>query len=478
MNGEYRLPKNLQKPNQQSAKINVSLNIPEVGDYWATNSPDKITGPLNGSGQIEITNGTANGQGSIYGANLRMRDLVFKQLNSQWQIWNNVVYVNDLSANLNENDFVSGNAIVELGESRHYSGKLRANISDLAKLRPLLRTFGNQNELGGSLVVDWEGSGDVGAFKKSGKLKLALENGRYGNARSLQANADATYSPEGFDIPTIFLRSDQMYFQAIARAEGDRLEVSKIELDQAHAKYASGYISTPFVWKNIGTDRALLPSNGKVSATFKSENLDIKKLFQDVGMKPAASGLLNVTFDATGTVADLNARLDLQMRDLRSLNLPKFEPASVEMTAQAKGKQLAVAGKLRQAKNTPLQVTANFPFDVPKIAREGKLPDGTPMDAKLRLPRSSVNFLRQFIPGVEELDGDAALDVDVRGTIAKPVLTGNGDMTINVARMEDPTLPAVQNFKARINFANDGLAIEQFRGELSACHFTDTGVAN
>jgi autotransporter translocation and assembly factor TamB len=48
-------------------------------------------------------------------------------------------------------------------------------------------------------------------------------------------------------------------------------------------------------------------------------------------------------------------------------------------------------------------------------------------------------------------------------------------MTINVARMEDPTLPAVQNFKARINFANDALAIEQFRGELSGGNFTVTG---
>jgi len=46
----------------------------------------------------------------------------------------------------------------------------------------------------------------------------------------------------------------------------------------------------------------------------------------------------------------------------------------------------------------------------------------TPVNAKMRLPRSSVNFLRQFIPGVEELDGDAALDVDVRGTIARDEL--------------------------------------------------------
>ena len=477
LSGNYKLPKDFAKLADQPARIDIALNVPQLADYWTPDSPDKISGPLNATGQIEWRNGTANGQFSIYGANLRMRDLVFTQLNSQCEIWNNVVYLNDVSAKLNEQDFFSGNFEIDLGEPHRYRGQWRANISDLSKLRPLLRTFGNQNELAGSLVMQWEGSGDAGSFQKSGHLKFALENGRYGNARSLQANADATYSPESLDVPTIFLRSDKMYFQAIAQSKGDTLEVSKIELDQGQAKYAGGYISIPFVWKNLGTDKTLLPSNGQVNATFRSENLDIKKLFQDVGLKPAASGSLSVKFDANGTLADLNARLDVQMRDLRSLSLEKFEPASVDLTAQTTGKQLTINGKLQQAKIQPLELVANLPFDIPKIADQGKLPDDTPMNAKLRLPRSSVNFLRQFIPGVEELDGDAALDVDVRGTVAKPVLTGSGDMTINVARMTDPTLPAVQNFKGRLKFANDALTIEDCRGELSGGHFTVTGGA-
>ena len=475
VSGDYRLPKDLAKLADQPGKIDISLNIPQLADYWVSDSPDKISGPLNATGQIEWKNGIANGQFSVYGANLRIRDLAFTQLNSQCEIWNSVVYLNDVSAKLNDQDFFSGHLIVDLRGSHRYSGKWSAKISDLSKLRPLLRTFGNQNEIGGSLVMDWEGSGEAGAFKKSGKLRLALDNGRYGNARSLQANADATYSPEGLDVPTIFLRSDKMYFQAIAQSKGDTLEISKIELDQGQANYAGGYISIPFVWRNLGTDNALLPSNGKVTATFRSQNLDIRKLFQDVGIKPAASGSLSMNFDANGTLADLNARLDVQMRELRSLTLEKFEPASVDLTAQTKGKQLTITGKLQQAKIQPLELIANFPFDVPKIADQGKLSDDTPVNAKLRLPRSSVNFLRQFIPGVQELDGDAALDVDVRGTIAKPIISGRGDMTINVARMTDPTFPAVQNFKGRMSFATDKLTLEKFGGELSGGHFKIAG---
>lgn len=475
VSGDYRLPKDFRDADQQSAKIDIAFNAPQLADCWKPESPDKISGPLQAVGQVEWKKGIANGQLWMYGANLRMRDLVFVQLDSQCVISNNVVYLNDLSANLTGSDFFSGNAIVDLGGQHHYSGKFRANISDLSKLQPLLRTFGNKNELGGSFRLDWEGSGEVAKFKNSGELHLALDNGRYGGARSLQATADATYSPEGLDVPTIFLRSDKMDFQAIAQAKGETLEISKIQLDQGQAKYAGGYISIPFIWKNLGTDKPVLPSNGKVTAVFQSENLDIKKLFQDIGLKPAASGLLNVKLDAHGTLADLDARLDVQMRDLRSLNLPKFEPASVDLTAEAKGKQLKMVGKLQQAKIQPLELTANLPFDVPKIANDKKFADDTPVTAKLHMGRSSVNFMRQFIPGVETLDGDAALDVDVKGTIGQPALSGSGDMTINVARMSDPTLPAVQNFKARMTFANDKLTLEQFGGELSGGRFTLTG---
>src|ERR1043166_5506748 len=200
LSGDYRLPKDFRDLDQQPAKIDISFNAAQLADLWVPNSPDKISGPLQAVGQVEFEKGIANGQLSIFGANLRMRDLVFVQVNSQCEIWNNVLYLNDVSAKLNDQDFISGNAIVDLGGSHHYSGKLHANVSDLSKLRPLLRTFGNQNELAGSTSFDWEGEGDA-AKAKNGKLRFALDNGRYGNARSLLATADATYPPDGLVVP-------------------------------------------------------------------------------------------------------------------------------------------------------------------------------------------------------------------------------------------------------------------------------------
>jgi TamB, inner membrane protein subunit of TAM complex len=473
--GRYNLPEDLRRVTSQPAQLNVSLNANELGDYWAVESPDKMTGPLQVMGQLEWKDGLANGQLSIFGAGLKTRDLIFKQLSAQCYVVNNTIYLNDLTASLNEQDFVSANGIVDLRAPYHYVGKLSANVTDLSRLKPLLHASGNQKELAGSLVIDWEGSGEAMKFKNNGKLKLALENGRYGNLQSLQTNVDATYSPEGLDVPTIFLRSDRMDFQAIVQAKGDTLEITKIQLDQGEAKYASGYISIPFVWKNLGSDAPVVPSTGKVVADFRSENIDIKKLFEDIGAEPAAAGTLNVKLEAAGTISDLDARLEVEMRDLRSEKLPSLEPATFNLSAQSQHDQLTVSGKLQQAKIQPMELTARFPLNVPKIVREKKLPDDTPVQGNVRLPRSSINFVRQFIPSVQQLDGDVGLDVDLGGTVARPVFKGQANMTVNVARTNDPTLPALQNFKGRLNFENDSLNFEQFTGELSGGRFTLSG---
>jgi len=475
LTGEYRLPKDFADAPTQPAKIDISLNAVQLGDYWVRESGDKMTGPLQVSGQVEWKNGNANGQLSIFGANLRMRDLAIEFVSGQCIVANSVVYLNDLTAKLNERDHVTANAVVDLRAPFAYRGKLAANIDDLAVFKPLLRAMKNENELGGSLLVDWEGSGEAKTFRNSGTLRLILDDGRWGSADQLQANVQADYSPDELDVPIIFIGSDKMDFQAIAHAEGDTLEITKVQLDQGQSRYASGFISVPFVWRNLGSDAPVVPADGKVAINFQSENLDLKKLFEDFGMKAPASGTVNLNVNAQGTLAKLDGRADLKMRDLRSANLEKLEPASVDLVAVAHNNQLNISGNVRQAKIQPLEISANVPFDAAAVVRAHGLPDDTPVRGKVRLPRTSVNFVRQFAPDLQQIDGDAALDVDLAGTIANPVLTGAGDITINVARSMNTTFPALTNFKGRITFAKDQLTLQQFGGELSGGKFSMSG---
>ena len=473
--GQYLLPDDVAHILEQPANFSMAVGAIELGDYWPIDSLNRITGPLQMSGEVTVRNGKANGQLSIYGSNLKFRSVTIPQVSAQASIANNVVYLNDFTANLNERDFMGGSGVIALDKPYRYSGKVYVNIADLARLKPILAAAGNHNEIAGSLMINWEGSGELAEFKNTGKLKLALGKGRYANLQALQANIDASYSPEGLDVPTIFLGSDKMDFQAILAAKGSTLEISKIQVDQGKAKYAAGYVSLPFVWKNLGTSEPLFPSDGKVLVTFQSENLDLQKLFQDLGAKPLATGLINVKLDAQGTLAQLGARLDVHMRELHSAEYPKLEPATFDLVAELQDNQLVFNGKLQQTRIQALQMTANIPFDVSKIIDERKFDEDTPLTAKVQLPRSSVNFLRQFLPGVTQLDGDVALDVNINGTIAKPALSGAGDITINMARFTNTTLPSISGFHSRMTFDRDVLHFERFSGDLAGGPFTISG---
>ena len=261
--GKYELPLAGADPLQQPADFNFALNVPQLADYWQSNSPDKIAGMLQGDGQLRVKDAAGRGQLKIYGQNIAAKNLLVRQFTTQASMSETTIYLNDLTATLSDKDSVKAQGTFSLRKPHHYSGKVLADIADLSVLKPLLKAAQNQNELAGVLKINWEGTGDALAFKNSGVLKLTLEKGRYGELQSLQANVDANYSPEGLNIPIIFLGSDKMDFQAIAQTTAESLEISKIQIDQGKAKYATGYFSFPFVWKNLGSERALFPENGK-----------------------------------------------------------------------------------------------------------------------------------------------------------------------------------------------------------------------
>jgi autotransporter translocation and assembly factor TamB len=494
--GRYQLPENLGNAPSQPLQLDIALNAPEIGDFWVADSPNKITGPLQTTGHLERKQGIVDGQVSLSGTNLKMRDLVVQRLSAQSSITKNVIHLDECSATLNDTDHVNATGTFNLQSPQQYNGKASANVSNLAVLEPLLRAFGNQNRLAGSFKLDWEGSGNAQTLKNSGNLKLVLEKARYGNLQGLQANIDASYSPDGLDVPVIFFATSNMDFNAIARTKGDALEIDKIQLNQVvaskaprtsrngtaeasspqqRANYAYGYLSIPFVWRNLGTKSAVIPSSGKVSAIVQFENLDLKRVAQDLGIPSTITGVVNAKLDGDGTITDLKTQLQVQVRDLRNELWPKMEPATFELSAQTAQNRLTASGKLQQLRIQPLEITASLPFDVPKIVQDRGFADDTPISAKARLPRSSVNFVRQFVPDLRQLDGDLGLDVDVSGTLGHPILSGAGDMTVNAARFTNATLPALNSFNARVSFRENVVTLDRFGGDLAGGPFTMSG---
>ena len=475
LRGTYQLPPPNGKPLEQPADLQLTFRAPQLADYWQEDAPNKVTGELQADGHVRIRGGVANGQINLYGQEIAAQKLVVKQLSMQTAIANNTAYLNDLTATLNEKDYLNAHGTAELKKPFKYEGAVTANLADLSTFEPLLATEEKKTPLAGSLVVNWHGQGEISTFKNNGDLTLNLEKGRYAELQNLQANIEAHYTPQELNVPIIYLGSDKMSFQSTLRAKDETLTIDKIQIDQGTAKYASAFAELPFIWSNLGTDRKTFPPNGKVKINFQSENLDLAKLFRDLGQEPPVSGQLSLKLDAAGPLDQLVANLDLQLKSLQSDAVKQLEPATVDLGLRLQNNELKVDGKIAQPRIQPIQIEAHLPLNPAKLIAEKKLDEQTPVSAQIRMPRSSVNFVRQFVPALNQLDGTVALNVDVGGTIAKPDLSGSADMNINVARFENPTLPALTNFKALLNFRENRLSFDRFGGDLAGGPFTLTG---
>ncbi len=244
-------------------------------------------------------------------------------------------------------------------------------MADLSTLKPVLRKAGNQNELAGSLPSTGVAKANGKAFRTSGSLKFNLDKGRYGDVQSIQSRIDSAYSPDGLDVPIMFLSSNKMVFQAIARAHGKTFEIDKIELTQDKSKYATGFLSIPFVWQNLGSGSELFPAGDPVSVTFQSENLELGKLFQDLGIKSGVSGVVSMKADLHGPLNRVEGGLEVHARNLQSDQLKRLQPATFDFTAQTASGQLNLAGKLQQSNIQPIELTAQIPFNLAEVLRNG-----------------------------------------------------------------------------------------------------------
>ncbi len=455
---------------RQAANVQLTINAPQVAGFAKESAQQRINGALQASAYVNWNGQEANGSAQAYGSDLVIENLRVPVVSAAAAIAQNKIFLNDFTARLNTRDFINAQGTLALDQKKDFAGRVNVDLADASTLQPLLG-----REIGGALQLNWQGRGSFRKAVDTGSLRLTLNNGRFGTMNKLQAKVEADYSPEGLNAPLIFLASDKMNLNATITAQGDTLAISKIQLDQGTAKYAAGNVEMPFRWRNLGTGDPLFPRDGKVSAFFQSENLDLKKLTEDFWVPAVATGSVSVKMQADGTLENLRAHAEVNARDLRNPKLEKVEPATLELKVDALNGKLTAKGQLKQPKLAPIDLEATIPFDAGKVLSNGSFDENTPLQARVRLPRSSLNFIRQFVSSLQQLDGEAAIDATINGTIANPVFGGSGDIAINAARFENESIPPLRDLKSRLVFSGNTLTLERFGGNLAGGPFTVNG---
>src|SRR5437870_10081397 len=108
---------------KQPATVRIAVNAPQTADFWNGNSPNRVSGALNASGIVQWDGATADGWFNVYGSNLQIRNLSVPQLSGAGSIWQSKIFLNDLTANLNQRDFVNGQGTLDLRGEKKFAGK-------------------------------------------------------------------------------------------------------------------------------------------------------------------------------------------------------------------------------------------------------------------------------------------------------------------------------------------------------------------
>jgi len=186
----------------------------------------------------------------------------------------------------------------------------------------------------------------------------------------------------------------------------------------------------------------------------------------DPGTAPGApeglSGRISLTADlsaarpelpaVTGTVSFPDLSVAYQQRDLRQEGISTVQLAD-GVARIAQFSLAGSAGTLRASGSVGLSEHA--PLDA---AVTGALNVGALASLSRRL----------------QADGEAALDVTARGTLAKPDLSGSIAMRDVTVTMDEPAV-AVEGFRVRVDLAGDRVTVSTLEGELNGGRISGSG---
>jgi len=469
--GNLTLPRDLKSWDTAPFDVKFSMVAPSLS---ALNNEPNLTSP---NAQIEVNGTLANGadgySGNVNAAvtNITYQDFTAESLTLKVAITHSIATIEALDFALNQTDGFTGKGRVELRKPFTYDGSLQANVRDLSKFNALVQNI--KNGIGGSLSLNWQGNGNVAEMQHSGNIALALSNAKAAEVQTINAQIAGTYSPELIDLPTFWITTNKGDLLATIGLKDRVLTIGNILVKQANKPLLSGSMSLPLDLRTLKNPESIVPLDEPVSAQVTSSDLALETFFPKD--QAPVKGIAKATFNATGTVRDLDARLQFSARNLQAKAAPKLAPTTVDLDARLVADELSLKGKVQQPAINPIEIAGTLPLPFDQIVKQRKIDENSPVQLSVRLPRSSVAFVSQVTPAVRYIEGSASVSADIAGTIAQPEFSGSALLDLPAVRLANQDMPAINGFRGDLRFEKNRLTLNRFGGDISGGSFNANG---
>jgi autotransporter translocation and assembly factor TamB len=456
------------------------VEAPQLDAFGIAIKDEVLHGRLSGNGTVRYDGDRLGGKVRLEGGDFMLGTFRAQRIALKADVTDNEAMIDECVFRVDDRNQLA--ATGKLGAVRPfpYEGAVLVGFKDLSAFQPLLTLLGVRETVGGAIDLDWSGKGEVAkitpplalSLEHSGELTFALDGGRFGKIEISTARLAGLYGPGFAETREFRIASGPTKLEGAIEVREGRLRLRDLKLDQGTIPVLTGYILLPLDLEHLEQP---IPLDRRIAANLNAKELDLEKLAQSFQQKTPVSGSVTANLVTGGTLLQPTAHLKLAARGLTPKAMPKVDPAALDLVVHYSQKELTLNAELREPLVQPLTIAGHAPFDLDATVRGKKIDPNLPVALTVKLPESPLAFLPKFVPDIRRIDGTAAIDARLGGTVGAPQLSGSAAVKINSARLTNENVPSIGQFQANLAFADDTLSLRTFRGEVGGGTFSVGG---
>ncbi len=470
--GTWRVPRDFKDAATAPVDAQFAIKVPQLADFGIAANGQTLAGHIDASGSLKLVDKALAGGVTLDGGDFQLGDFKAPSLAAKVVVADNVATVEQFALKLTGTDQITVSGKAGVQAPFPYEAATVLDIKKLAVLQPLLAVFDVKQTVAGSLHIEWSGKGeDVkkdAPLEQSGTLAIAVEKARFDKTDLSEFKLAGLYGPGFAQSTELHIASGPTDFTGVLEMKESKLRLRDINLVQSKLTVLTGYLILPI---DLDHPQALIPLDGRIAANLNATKLDVEKLLTSFGQTSPISGNFTANIVAGGTLLEPLGHLKVAARALKSPKVAALDPADLDLDLHYSNKELTLAAVVKQPQMQPLTIKGHVPLDLDATIKTKTLDPTLPLDVTVQLPASSLAVVPKLAPSVRRIEGTAAIDVRVAGSVEKPALSGSAAVELKGARMADEGIPALGVFHAKLGFANDTLTFSTFDGELGGGTF-------
>ena len=391
----------------------------------------------------------------------------------------------DIAISLDDATTLSAQGSIGM-EQLDYQASARIEATANEQFSDLLGQFNFTKSLQGHIKVDWTGQGVAKPGNDTkpthrGQAKVDAEGFSIDGSRTIDsAQISASYSPDAIEVQALEITSGDLSIKTLGTYRNATIDLPSLQIRRGGQQLASGSLHLPY-------NRALIAEKGfigffdqqgAVKIDFQSAELQLAELIALSGKDSPVEGTLDAGIAIDGTPQQLNGGGKIAVTGLKVTAAGEVPPGDFDLDFTIGDERLTLNGGFQHPQIEPLTLNGSVPFTPSEWIEGQSTPLDEPLQAEVKLPASSLDFLQSYVDGIEALDGTAAIDITVTGTVREPKIAG--DLIVEVAdfKMQKASIPSLRDTEIRLHGEGRTLEIEKFEALVSGGQLALAGKAS